>query len=461
MDFITDTEAEHRVVSSMLHSEAACIETISRIDAEDFSDPMARQVFIMAGSLYRRGIKPSYVEVIKEGGALGLFENLENRQHLTYIVEQYINDENVGYWITKVIQASKGRKAQRLLNAYTEKLNGSRRNIDIQEFIGQVGGDFFALAMDAESEKIESGRDMANMGCDLVSENVERWRKMQDDARVFGFIALEGVTTGFNKLDNLTLGYKPGDLIILGAQTGHGKTAFALNSIRAACLEAGNRALYINTEMSRRQIAYRWGAILAGLPLQKIRTGSLSNEELSEVINAYGRLSESGFYTSYMPNLTPDKLQILAQKAKIQYNIKLLILDYVGRMEKRDPKLQEWQILEDIVKACKVMAQNLDLASMILVQLNEDGSLQGAKRMKNECDLMLKLVPLASDGDEDTRKNQQEKFERKYNRVYEKFNYRLWLDKSRDSEAGLSIPLVFDQSIQQIREAEDVGRYVS
>ena len=51
-------------------------------------------------------------------------------------------------------------------------------------------------------------------------------------------------------------------------------------------------------------------------------------------------------------------------------------------------------MLEQIVKSQKILAQNLDIACMILVQLNEDGSLQGAKRMKNECDLMLKLVPV-------------------------------------------------------------------
>lgn len=461
MDLITDIDSEYRVISSMLHSESSCIEAIMCITNDDFSDPMAKQVFEIASSLYSRGIKPAYFEIMKEGSSLGLFKGREDHEHLKYIVEQYINDENISYWTDKVIRASKGRKAQRLLAGYVEKLNGNRRDLNIKEFIGQVGGDFLALAMDTEAEKIESGRDLANIGVDLVSENVERWRKIQEDSRVFGFIALEGVTTGLDRLDKLTLGYKPGDLIILGAQTGHGKTAYALNTIRSVCMNASHKALYINTEMSQKQIAYRWGAILAGIELQKIRTGSLSNEELSQVIEAYGRLSESGFYSSYMPNLTPNKLQILAQKAKIQCDIKLLILDYIGRMEKRDLKFQEWQILEDIVKACKVMAQNLDIASMVLVQLNEDGSLQGAKRMKNECDLMLKLVPLAGDGEEETRKSQQDKFEKKYGYVYEKFNYRLWLDKSRDSEAGLSIPLVFDQSRQQIREAEEMGKYVS
>jgi replicative DNA helicase len=313
-----------------------------------------------------------------------------------------------------------------------------------------------ALAMDTDTEKIETGEDIATLGKKIVKENVEKWRKLQDDAKFLGQVPLEGVTTGIKKLDLLTLGYKPGDLIILGAQTGHGKTAFALQTSMSVSVEAKQPMLYINTEMRREQIAYRWGSIISQLPMQQIRTGSLSNEQLHHVLNSFSILGKE-FLTSYMPNLTPNKLQSLARKAKLQYNIQFLILDYVGRMEKRDPKYQEWQVLEDIVKSCKILAQNLEIAVMVLVQLNEDGTLQGAKRMKNECDVMLKLIPICENlNDEEELREAQGKYERKTKSQYEPFNYKLWIDKSRDSKAGLSIPLVFDMERQQIREAQEV-----
>ncbi len=124
----------------------------------------------------------------------------------------------------------------------------------------------------------------------------------------------------------------------------------------------------------------------------------------------------------------------------------MLIVDYVGRMDKYNDKMKEWQMLEQIVKTLKILAQNLDIACLLLVQLNEDGSLQGAKRMKNECDLMLKLVPV--------KPEDIEEIEQKNKRKYEPFNYRIYIDKARDSESGLTIPLVFLKDIQQIREAK-------
>jgi replicative DNA helicase len=454
MDLITDIEAEQRIISALLHSENACIEIFTTVDEDDFYRPVNRNVFLLAKSLYGRGVKPTYVEVIKEGIELGFLSDRNNREDLSRIAEQYIDEENTGYWTDRVRQASKGRKAQNLLFRCREEIQ--QKNINVPEFIRRTGANFMALAMDADSESIDSGREVAALGEKLVAENVEKWRKLQDDAKSQGQQPLEGVSTGLAKLDGLTLGYKPGDLIILGAQTGHGKTAFALNTAMAACVDGKKPLLYVNTEMSKKQIAYRWGAILSQIPLQKIRTGSLTNGELLQVQTCYRMLSESGFYTSYMPNLTPDKLQILARKAKLQYGIELLILDYVGRMEKADPKLQEWQVLSGIVKTQKLLAQNLDIACMVLVQLNEDGSLQGAKQMKNECDLMLKLLPQCPDlKDGEAVQSAQDKHQRKYGKRYEPFNYRLWVDKSRDSESGISIPLVFDLERQVIRQAAE------
>ena len=108
-----------------------------------------------------------------------------------------------------------------------------------------------------------------------------------------------------------------------------------------------------------------------------------------------------------------------------------MIIDYIGRMEKYDPRFQEWQMLEQIIKTQKMLAQNLQIAVMCLVQLNPDGTLQGAKRMKNECDLMLKLSPIPREDlveDENLKK-------------YVNPNYYIVIEKNRDGRSGVRIPI--------------------
>lgn len=454
MELITDHEAEDRIISAMMHSETAIIDCVSLINENDFHKPLNRDIYGIIRSLYRRGVIPTYVEVIKESMSMGLIKTAQDAEHIKYVASKHIADHNAGYWADRVRSASKGRQAQSLLRQYNEQISATK---DIGQTIREAGADFMGLAMDAETENIESAADVAKFGVQLMGDNCEKWRAMKEEERMFGDIPLEGVSTGIPKLDELTFGYKPGDLIILGAQTGHGKTAYALNTA-LTCYRAGNHpVLYVNTEMSRKQIAYRWASILSNIPIHRIRTGNLKDEEIEVVTNALALFSQSNFYTSYIPNLTPDKLQALARKAKLQRGIELLIIDYVGRMDTSNPKQEEWQVLYQIVKSQKLLAQNLEIACMVLVQLNPDGTLQGAKRMKNECDLMLKMLPLCEDlKDEEQRSKAQDKYEAKYGTKYETFNYFLWIDKSRDSESNVSVPLVFNMPIQQIKQASEV-----
>jgi replicative DNA helicase len=445
MQTFTDLEAERRVLSSMMHSETACIESIDLLHEDEFAEPLNRQVFLLLESLYIRGTKATYVEVLKEGYTLGFLAKPKNIEDLKYIAEHYIDDKNIKYWIEKVKQAAKAREAQSLVRKCVAQMKDGK--IDIDRFVADTSSEFFALAMDTQAEKVDTPAEIADLGIKLVTERVEKYRQMAEEAKRSGQVPMEGVPTGFKTLDNMTLGLKPGDLAILGAQTGHGKTAFAMNVAKAACVDAQNNILYINTEMSKEQIARRWGSILSSVALYQLQSGSLTNEQQETVVQAYSRLKKSGFYSYSIPNLTPQKLDVLARKHKLQQDIKLVILDYVGRMEKILPDMSEWQVLEQIIKSMKLLAQNLQVACLVLVQLNPDGTLQGAKRMENECDLMLKLIPVPEDG--------QKKIEERLKKLYEEFNYRIFVQKARDAESGRTIPVVFAKELQQIREARE------
>lgn len=441
---LRDLEAERRVLSAMMHSEVSCIEVLSSLKDSDFADETNRSVFILCSDLFARGAKPTYAEVMKQGISLG-FVSSRNMSEVQYISESFIDDRNISFWIDKVKDASKLRGAVSLLNKYNSKLQDGVKDVD--SFIGEVSLGFFSLSMGGDKEGIDSPEEIAELGIALLEQRVEAYRKMEEACRILGDVPLEGVPSGFPTLDKLTLGFKPGDLIILGAQTGHGKTAFALNVAKAACLDNDFSTLYINTEMSKEQIARRWGAMLSNVAVNQIRSGSVNDEQKEKIIEGYRRLGRSKFYPVSIPNLTPHKLDVLARKAKIQKNVQLIVLDYVGRMEKFLPDMPEWQVLEQIIKKLKILAQTLEVACFVLVQLNEDGTLQGARRMKNECDLMLKLLQV----DNETK----ERIESKYKKQYEDFDYRIYVDKSRDSESGITIPLVFDKGRQQITEAKE------
>lgn len=440
-----------RVLSALFHSDTEAVNVFDSLSENDFSDPYNRDLYLLAYTLFHRGVKPTLVEMVKEGRELGYVKDMEDIENLRYVAEHYIDGENIGYWTSKVKQASKGRAMKKLLRHYSYEL--SQDKTDIPELIQRASGEFFNLAMDIQEEQFMTGKNLGERGQELMDERTERYRQAMEDAKHPGELPLEGVPTGLPTLDKWTLGYKPGDLIMLAAQTGHGKTAFALNTANAVCVEGEKPLLYINTEMSQDQIVTRWGSILSGQLVQQLRNGSLTNAQLEETKEAYKKLIDSNFITFNMPSPTASKVDIITRKAIMQYQIEMTIIDYVGRMQKIQKGLEEWQVLEQIMKTNKELAQNKGIAVMVLAQLNDNDSVQGAKRMRNECDMVLKLLPVDK---EDFRKNIEKRLKKKFE---PDFNYVLYVDKARDFETGVYIPLVFDGTRQQIREAKEIGAY--
>ncbi|NLB88030.1 MAG: DNA helicase, partial [Syntrophomonadaceae bacterium] len=318
------------------------------------------------------------------------------------------------------------------------------QDVDVEQILMEAEEELTNMTALEIDDKVDAPSELAKLGYDEVERRFLRFKEIKELHK--GVLPLDGLTTGFDNLNHLTLGYKPGDLIILGAQTGHGKTAYALHTAKAVAVDSGKSLLYLNTEMSREQVALRWGSILSGIEHDRIRSGDINETELSIIFNGYSRLRESGFYSYPCPNLTPEKTISIARKFKAQKNIEMMIIDYVGRMEKSDPKLAEWQILEQIVKTQKILAQNLKIVVMCLVQLNSDGTLQGAKRMKNECDLMLKLMPIPR---EELEENEDLK-------NYKNPNYYIIIEKNRDGRSGVRIPITFDKERQILKDAERI-----
>lgn len=443
-EVLYDLESERRVISSMLHSEEACVEAYHTLTAADFYSPRHATVFELTCSLFEREIRPTYVELLKEGHSLGVLSNARDIEEIKYVAEHYIDDENIRYWIKKVKDKSRLRKFEAFLRRGIQILSEGQ-DMEPDDILMAAEEELTTLTALEIDDKIDTPEEIANLGYEEVERRFLQYKEIKEQYR--GVLPLYGLPTGFEDLNHITLGYKHGDLIILGAQTGHGKTAYALHTARAVAVEHNSTVLYLNTEMSREQIALRWGSILSGIEHDRIRSGDINENELSLILQGYSRLRESGFYSYPCPNLTPEKTISIARKFKTQKNIDMMVVDYVGRMDKVDPRLQEWQMLEQIVKTLKMLAQNLKIVVMCLVQLNPDGSLQGAKRMKNECDLMLKLAPISR---EELEENEELK-------KYRNPNYYLHIEKNRDGRSGIRIPITFDMQRQLMKDAERIS----
>lgn len=332
-ELLFDLESERRVLSAMLHAESACIEAYNSLRAAEFFSPLHATVFELVTSLYEREINPTFVELIKEGHSLGVFTNQQDIDEISYIAEHYIDDENVLYWIKRVKDKSRLRRFEMFLRKNYQLLK-EEADQDVEQTLMQAEEELTNLTALEIDDRVDSPGDLARLGYEEVERRFLRYKEIKETHK--GVIPLDGLPTGFDSLNKITLGYKPGDLIILGAQTGHGKTSFALHTAASIAIKERYNVIYLNTEMSREQIALRWGSILSGIEHDRVRSGEINESELSRILNAYSRLGDSGFYSYPCPNLTPEKTVSIARKFKAQKSVDMMIVDYVGRMEKHE-----------------------------------------------------------------------------------------------------------------------------
>jgi replicative DNA helicase len=219
-------------------------------------------------------------------------------EELKYIAEHYIDDENIKYWIKRVKDKSRLRRYEEFLrNSY--QILMEQKDPDVEQVLMQAEEQLTNLTALEIDDHVDSPAEMAALGYDEVERRFLRYKEIKELHK--GVLPLDGLTTGFSSLNHVTLGYKPGDLIILGAQTGHGKTAYALHTARAIAVESKKNILYLNTEMSRQQIALRWGSILSSIEHDRIRKGDINENELSLILNAYSRLRIVGFTLILVP----------------------------------------------------------------------------------------------------------------------------------------------------------------
>ena len=121
-EILVDLESERRVLSGMLNSEEARIEAYDSIKEEDFYHPLHRMVFSLICQLYKRDVKPTFAELLKESQNLNLFRNQQEISELAYIAEHFIEGENITYWLGRVKDRSKLRKFESFLRRYHQMI---------------------------------------------------------------------------------------------------------------------------------------------------------------------------------------------------------------------------------------------------------------------------------------------------------------------------------------------------
>ena len=194
-----------------------------------------------------------------------------------------------------------------------------------------------------------------------------------------------GVVSGFNDLDNMLGGLQNSDLVILAGRPSMGKTALATNiAFNAAKFysneEEKGSVVMFSLEMSAEQIGLRILAEQSKIPSDKLRKVELTENDSIALSETYKEIHNLKFFFDDSPNLTVSELRSKLRRYKNNYNIKLVLIDYLQLIKPEGNKDNRVNELSEITRNLKQLAKEFDLPVVSLSQLSRQVESRDDKR---------------------------------------------------------------------------------
>ena len=248
---------------------------------------------------------------------------------------------------------------------------------DVTDLIDFAEGEIFKVAEGHVKRDVQKSRDILTKTLQMIEEASKREG---------GF---SGVPSGFTHLDRLTLGWQPSDLIIIAARPSMGKTAFVLSLARNVAVDFEKGVAFFSLEMSAQQLMMRLVVAESELDSRSVRNGDLTPEQWKHMETAIKPLSTAPLFIDDTPALSIFEFRSKVRRLKTQYDIQLIIIDYLQLMtastDNRNSNRE--QEVAMISRSLKAIAKELNVPIIALSQLNRSVESRGGSKRPQLSDL--------------------------------------------------------------------------
>lgn len=349
------SEAEQTVLGDIL-LDAECMSKVAVIlPREDyFYIEMHKLVYKAMLELFTDGKIIDYITVLEKLKTYRSFDETTGKTYVIQLVQSALSPSDVEVHADIV---RKNYDVRALIEA-------SRRTI---EEAGEGNQEPDVLVDSAEQRIFDIRQGKSVKGLQHISEVIQETYDRLDQLNSADNDDMKPISTGIKGIDNYITGLNRSDLILLAARPGMGKTSFALNIARSAAVTQKKKVAFFSLEMSKEQLASRLLSTEAMIESQKIKTGKMSEDEWSRLIQAGDILSGSELYLDDTPSIT-----VPAMKAKLRRlkDVSLVIIDYLQLMQSGKRIENRVQEVSDMTRNLKILAKELNVPVITLSQLS-------------------------------------------------------------------------------------------
>lgn len=345
---------ERALLASILQNPNIFGEIVNELDSSDFSYEHNGAVFATMSELHKNDLPLDSNYIISRCGKKD--KDLENFKNNLFEIVATSAIVDIGGYITEIKNLSLKRKLHSLaINIQAKSKEGSA---DSFEIIDSIEKEVFNLQNKSDRSDFRNAPSVVGTTLTQMQANKDAGNQIQ------------GLKSGFRILDETTNGFKKGELIVIAARPGMGKTAFALNAILPT-LRNNEAVAFVSLEMGAEQLMLRLFAIEASIPLQRLISAQMDNNEWQYLSTISTKIANS--WRLYIED--GANLNISALKSKIRRlmlkepKLSLVVIDYLQIMSGISNKDRHLEIAE-ISRGLKNLARELGISIIALSQLN-------------------------------------------------------------------------------------------
>lgn len=349
-------EAEQSVLGGILLDNEAIGRVVEAIKVDDFYREAHRKIFTAVLDLWQRNEPADLVTITSQLKTKGELEEVGGAAYLASLVDRVPTAANA----TSYARIVRDRSVLRcLIEGATEIVErGYREQGNVDEFVDSAEKIIFEVSQRRVRQGFVGVKDIVKDSFRAIEQLYER-REL-----------ITGVTTGYRELDRMTCGLQRSDLVIIAGRPSMGKTAFALNIVENASIEAGVVSAVFSLEMSKEQLVQRLLCSRGEVDASKLRGGFLAESDWPKLTRAAGLLAEAPIFIDDTPALNVLEMRAKARRLQMEHNLGLIVVDYlqlmrgVGKIESREREIS------DISRSLKALAKELKVPVIALSQLN-------------------------------------------------------------------------------------------
>lgn len=276
-------------------------------------------------------------------------------EELIKITDNVVINVNIDTHIEKLKDIHLRNKIQKIIINTAKKINNVE--FDVQDIKKELIKNLASIKDDRQLDNAESIQDSFTKTLD----DIENKHNKSEDFSYF---------TGFFELDKLTDGLHENELTAIGARPGVGKTAFAIN-IATNIAKKKRKVYFCSLEMSSEQLMQRIIANYCSINTQFLRTGRIQDNEVIKIADQTNNILNLNLKIDTKTREI-EELENIVINLKDKNEIDLLIIDYLTLLKSREKYMSRELEVADISRKLKLLALDLHIPILILVQLNRD-----------------------------------------------------------------------------------------